>query len=51
MLESNKKYVLKEIEICKEAAKNNFDICCETYTEIISILDRLTYVIQNETNI
>lgn len=51
MQESKKKYILKEIEICKETAKNNFDVCCETYTEIVSILDKLTYVIQNETDV
>lgn len=44
-MEINKKRILREIEICKEAAKNNFDVCCETYTELNSRLDMIMYLL------
>ena len=48
IMKFNKERILREIEICKEAAKNNFDICCETYIEITSKLDMIMYLLTND---
>ena len=44
----NKERILREIEIWKEAAKNNFDICCESYIELNSRLDMIMYLVTND---
>ncbi len=50
MLNQNlKKEMLKSIDITKQTAKNNLEITLESYTEIMSRLDIMTYLlIQDE---
>ena len=43
-----KKEILKTIEVSKETAKNNFDITIDCYTELLSRLEMLTYLIMSE---
>ena len=46
--QSMKKEILKTIEISKETAKNNLDITIDCYTELLSRLEMLTYLIMSE---
>ena len=43
-----KKEILKTIEVSKETAKNNLDITIDCYTELLSRLEMLTYLIMSE---
>lgn len=43
-----KKEILKTIEVSKETAKNNLDITIDCYTELLSRLEMLTYLILSE---
>lgn len=43
-----KKEMLKSIDTTRESIKNNFEITTETYTEILSKLDLLTFLIMND---
>ncbi len=48
MNQNLKKEILKTIEISREAAQNNLGVTLECYTEIISRLDMLSYLIMCE---
>lgn len=43
-----KKELLKSIDIIKQSAKNNLEITLESYTEIISRLDIMTYLLLDD---
>lgn len=43
-----KKEILKTIEVSKETAKKNLDITIDCYTELLSRLEMLTYLIMSE---
>ncbi len=43
-----KKEMLKSIDITKQAAKNNLEITLESYTEIMSRLDIMAYILLND---
>lgn len=43
-----KKELLKNIDITKQSAKNNLEVTLESYTEIMSRLDILAYLIIND---
>ena len=43
-----KKELLKSIDITKQSAKNNLEVTLESYTEIMSRLDILAYLIIND---
>ncbi len=43
--QSLKKEILKSIEVSKETAKNNLDITIDCYTELLSRLEMLYYLI------
>lgn len=46
--QSLKKEILKTIEVSKETAKNNLDITIDCYTELLSRLEMLTYLIMSD---
>lgn len=46
-----KKEMLNAIEITRESLKNNMEITIESYTEVISKLDLITYLILNDNKI
>lgn len=41
-----KKEIVKQIQISKEALKSEFEVICETYTEINSRLDFIVHLLQ-----
>ncbi len=42
------KEILKSIDITRQSAKNNLEIILESYTEIMSRLDIMTYLLLQE---
>lgn len=45
MNEEQKKQILKQIEICKQTAQNNFELNCESYVEINNALYYMTQLL------
>ncbi len=45
MDEAVKKEILRQVETTKEALKSQFEIFCETYTEINSRLDLIIHLL------
>ena len=47
MNENEKKQILKQIELCRQSAKNNFELNVEAYNEINNTLFYITQILLN----
>lgn len=48
MEEKTKNELLKMVDIARESVKNNMDVTLETYAEVFSKLDTMTYLIMSK---
>lgn len=48
MKQEFRKEIIKAIETTRESAKNSFEIALDSYAEIMSKLDFMTYILINE---
>lgn len=48
MNQSLKKEMLKSIDVARQSIKNSMEISLESYTEILSRLDLMTFMLINE---